>query len=280
MNQRRTIFRRQRPLFGSAGRLGVLGVILLAVGCSNEYRHVKHFVQAEDDRVGETSYRIEPPDIIAISSPVAPEVDGEAQMVRSDGKISLKLIGEVKVANLTPRELAAKLEDLLSRYYQNPKVNVRISAYNSKYIYVFGEVGSPGRKPYTGRDSLLNVLAKSQPTFLAWEERIKIIRPSASPDERHEIIVNAAELMQSGDLRSDFLLKEGDIVYVPPTPLAWVGLRMRELLYPFQPVMSAYQMPASMMATTDYYQNRDRYYNYDDADDNSLRRQALMMLLR
>ncbi|NLX23432.1 MAG: polysaccharide export protein [Phycisphaerae bacterium] len=256
----------------------VVACLMAVAGCSTKYTDLKHFSQSHEQDVSATNYRIEPPDVVAINSPNAPEVDGTMQMVRSDGKISLKLLGEVKVSGLTPRELAAKIEELLARYYVSPQVNVQVSAYNSKNIYVFGQVGTPGKLAYTGRDTVMDIVARSQPTFLAWRERVQVIRPSASEGERHVITVDVEKITQTGDLQQNFLLKEGDIVYVPPTPLAWFGLKVRELFWPFEPVYSAYTGGAQARTAYDVWAGNTG--RGDSSDDRELRRQALMLMLR
>jgi len=261
--------------------VAVLALLVCGPGCSQaKYEDLQHFAQAHTQDVGDTSYRVEPPDIVAISSPTCPEIDNEIQQLRSDGKISLRLLGEVKVSGLTPRELAAKLEDLLRRYYNSPQVNVQVAGYESRRVYVFGQVASAGKHPYTGRDTLLDVLARSGPTSLAWGSQVKVIRPSAAPDERHEIVVDVDKMMQSGDMQNNFLLKEGDIVYVPPTPLAWVGLRVRELLWPFEPVMSTYDYTVQVKDAPDRWRYGGYGYRYDHDDDNgNWKKQAMMMQL-
>jgi polysaccharide export outer membrane protein len=237
---------------------GVAILCLFGAGCATpEYTELKSFVQGHDHGdVGASRYRIEPPDVITISSPSAPELDGKTRTVGIDGKISLELLGDVKVSRLTPRETASKLEDLLSRYYVDPKVHVRVVGPRSKKIYVLGEVGSQGPMPFTGRDTVLDVLSRARLTFLSWGSQVKVIRPSAAPGERRELVVDVDKIMKTGDTRANFLLQPGDIVYVPPTPLGWVGLRVREVLFPVSPVLSAYQTPAYFMEATDRYQDR------------------------
>ena len=83
-------------------------------GCAQKYDDLKSFVQAHNHDVVSSIYRVEPPDVIGIESPTCPEVDGEIQTVDIDGKISLQLLNEVKVSMLTPKEISAKLEGLLS----------------------------------------------------------------------------------------------------------------------------------------------------------------------
>lgn len=278
----------QFPLFlrsaDRAAGIMLVGLIAALTGCTTKYADLKNFVPAHDQDVASTSYRIEVPDVVAIDSPTAPEIDGEIQSVRSDGKISLRLLGEVKVSELTPRELAAKLEHLLTRYYVDPKVSVQVAGCQSKKIYVFGQVAGGGAMPFTGRDTVLDVLAKASPTFLAWGSQVKVIRPNASPDERHEVVLDIDKMMQTGDLQSNFLLKEGDIIYVPPTPLAWFGLRVRELLWPFQPVMEAYDNAIDVKDAPDRWKYGRYGYRYNSSDENKsdvwLRRAAALRVLR
>jgi len=249
------MFYQRMPRCAPAALAAVL--CLVGTGCTSKYSALKAFVQAHDHGdVAASHYRIEPPDVIGISSPTAPEIDGTFQTVGIDGKVSLKLLGEVKISRLTPREAASRLEDLLSRYYVDPKVHVRVAGPRSKRIYVLGEVGGKGPMPYTGRDTVLDVLTRAQMSFIAWGAQVKVIRPSADPGERREVIVDVDRIMETGDMRANFLLQPGDIVYVPPTPLGWVGLRIREVLFPFTPMLSAYRTPSDFMEANDQYENR------------------------
>ncbi len=240
-----------------AAALALLALGAATTGCASKYADLKAFVQAHNHDVVASTYRIEPPDVLAISSPTAPEIHGVARRVGSDGKITLKLLGAVKVSMMTPKEVAAKLEQLLSRFYVDPKVEVTVASYDSKSIYVFGQVGANGRKPFTGRDTMLDVLANAQPNFIAWGSRVKVIRPSPSPDEVREITVDVDKMIKTGDLRGNFLLQEGDIVYVPPTPMGWLGLRIQEILFPFSPVFSAYTFPADVATAPEAYEDLD-----------------------
>ena len=237
------------PGVRSSIRLRPLGtaVLMLAgvlAGCAPSNQEINAFIHDWEASVSGTKYVVQPPDSIQISSATAQEIDGEVQVIRSDGKISLRLIGDVKVSGLTPVEISRKLESMLRKFYLNPVVNVRIDKRDSKRFYVFGQVARPGPYRYTGRDTVLDVLARAQPNFLAWKSQIQVIRPSHDGDRRHVVVVDAQRIMERGDLEMNVHLEEGDIMYVPPTPLAWVGLRVRELLFPLQPVSQAITGPA------------------------------------
>lgn len=221
----------------------VCSALALVVGCGPNDREINAFVHHWEASVSGTDYVVQPPDVIEFSSPHAPEIEGDVQEVRHDGKVTLRLVGQVKVAGLTPIEIARKVESLLSKYYVNPTVSVKLVSKESKRIFVFGQVQKAGPFPYTGRDTVLNVLAKAQPTFLAWTSQIKVVHPSHDGSKRHTVTVDADKMLQQGDLEKNFLLQEGDIIYVPPTPLAWVGLRVQELLFPVQPVAQTITTP-------------------------------------
>lgn len=229
-------------------------VVAALIGCGpSKPGELSAFLRAHEQDVSGSGYRVHPPDLLEFTSPTATEIDGETQVVDSDGKVTLRLVGEISVAGLTPAEIGDKIEKQLSRYYQSPKVTVRVPGAVSKRYFVFGQVTAPGPFPYTGNDTLLRALAQAQPTFLAWNSQVKIIRPSHDKKERHEIVVDVDDIMQHGRLEKNVLLQEGDIIYVPPTPTAWVGLRLRELLYPVGPAIGTVSTPVDA---------RDQGYRY------------------
>jgi hypothetical protein len=67
-------------------------------------------------------------------------------------------------------------------------------------------------------------------------------------------------MAKTGDWSQNILLEPDDIVYIPPTPGAWIGLRVREVLYPVAPMAHAYLTPAQL---------EDAYEEYHDDEDDS-----------
>ncbi|MBN2446003.1 MAG: polysaccharide export protein [Phycisphaerae bacterium] len=239
-------------------------VIALALtGCGPSHDQFIHFLRSRENVVSSGDYRVAPPDAITVHAPVAPEIDGRTYQVRPDGKVALRLLGEVQVAGLTTQEVADKMTKLLARYYIDPEVVVDVGRYRSKFYYIFGEVGVPGAKPYTGRDTLLKALADARPNVFAWRSRIRITRPNADEAERATIIVDLDQMLRTGETNQDVLLQEGDIIEVPPTPLAWVGHQVRAVMYPISPVLNAYNTPADFMDSTDEYEGNDDHYDRD-----------------
>ncbi len=249
---------------------------LLFVGCSATHQDVMTFRHAGSTVTSGTSYRVGPTDSISIVAPQAPEVNGSV-IVRADGTVHLMLLGEVRVAGLTTREISSKVRHELRAYYQDPTVHVSLVRTASRVFYLFGEVGGSGggggravaSRPITGRDTIMNVLTKYGPTPNAWLSQIRLMRPATDPKGNQEIVINFHRMVALGDMRQNYMLQEGDILYVPPTPMAWIGYRIREILQPVAPVMQAYQTPAQIISADDVYSN------LDSGDGGDTRRRAL-----
>ncbi len=218
-------------------------LLVCATGCSVDNTDMLHFLREHEHQVSAMEYRVGIPDTIAISAPRILEIDGDSQQIQPDGKIGLRLLGPVKVVGMTAKEIAAKLEVLLSRYYVDPKVSVRVGFASKKY-YVCGQ-GSVGPRPYTGRDTLLDAVLSSGVNFLSWTSRVKVIRPAHGEHPVRTIVVDVDKMIKTGDWSKNILLEPDDIVYIPPTPSAWLGQRVQEILYPVGPVVRAYTGPAN-----------------------------------
>jgi hypothetical protein len=158
---------------------GVLVGAFLAVslaGCGQDYERLKVFLQEPRRPVAAIDYHVLPPDAIQIMSEHVPDINGARQQVRPDGKINLPLIGEVYVADLTPLEIEEAIKKKAREYYEQVDATVQVVEYRSQKIYVFGQVSRPGPVPYTGADTLVDILATVQPTPMAWLEQIHVVR--------------------------------------------------------------------------------------------------------
>ncbi len=250
-----------------------LACLMFATGCQSKHHDIVSFLKAHEHEVSAIEYRVGIPDVIEISAPQVLEIDRVRQTIRPDGKIALRLLGPVKVVGMTEKEIAAKITRLLEPYYEDPKVQVRVTRHLSKRIYLAGQVmGGNGNgmnqgggvvadnwtaMPYTGRDTVLDVLANGGMSFIAWRNKVQVIRSSPQEEERRKIVVDIDRMIRTGDTSQNVLLQPNDIVLVPPTPLGWLGLRVQEVLFPFQPVIQAYNTPANLIDSTEEYQNED-----------------------
>jgi polysaccharide export outer membrane protein len=89
------------------------------------------------------TYTIGPEDVLNILVWREPELT-KNHLVRSDGKITMPLLGDIQAAGLTPERLKAQLTQALSEQILKPEVTVTVMAVNSKKFYISGEVNKSG----------------------------------------------------------------------------------------------------------------------------------------
>ncbi|NLX07866.1 MAG: hypothetical protein GXY33_22220 [Phycisphaerae bacterium] len=255
--------------------IGLVAALCLAMaGCESSARKAERlgaFLQEKRSPVTGIEYRVLPPDVLSFSSRYVREIDQVRQKVRPDGKISLPLVGEVFVAGRTLQEIGHEVAWAAKRYYQRVDVTVYVEQYNSQRIYVFGQVSRAGPLPWTGADTLLDVLAQAQPNNLAWPEKIKVVRgappkrggylPGGQDDSGElagELIINLKDMIEKGDMSHNILLWPDDVVYVPPSPTAAVGLTLQQVLFPLYPVIQATQLPIAVDQAADIGKGDDK----------------------
>ncbi|MFY9906103.1 MAG: polysaccharide biosynthesis/export family protein, partial [Terriglobales bacterium] len=85
-------------------------------------------------------------DVLAINVWKEPDVSRSIP-VRSDGKISLPLAGEMQAAGLTPLALEREIASKLQSYISEPEVTVMVQQINSQKFNILGMVSKPGSFP-------------------------------------------------------------------------------------------------------------------------------------
>ena len=220
-------------------------------GCfSSNPKDIRAFLMPNKVDVSTRNYILQPPDEIEIHCLAVPEIDGQSQQIRPDGKVSFEGVGEIDAAGKTPAQIAVVLREKITEELYlgdlvgDKSIDVRVVAFRSKRYYVLGQVGSPGAQTYSGRDTVLGALALAgSPTVLAWVERIQVIRPSSTKNVKPKIFeFNFDRAAAHGDASKDVLLQAGDIIYVPPTVLAAAAMKIEEFIRPIARAFSGYYM--------------------------------------
>jgi polysaccharide export outer membrane protein len=179
--------------------------------------------------VGE--YTIGAGDIIIISVWGHGDLTKEV-VVSEKGTFSFPLIGEVKASGLTVNGLEAKLVELLSNgYVINPNVSVRIQGYQSKTVYVLGQVRSPGSYSLHKETSLIEIISRAGGVTDNAGWIIEVVRPSERsldkpviPDEakKEEIIRVDVEGLLGGRPEDNIRIEGGDTIFIPPAAYYYI----------------------------------------------------------
>lgn len=186
------------------------------------------------------SYLIQPSDDLVIDFYLNPEFNQDVT-VRPDGKISVRLIGVVQAAGLTPQQLATNLDQAYLRELRAPGVTVTVKNMPSRQIFVEGEVAHPGAFPAESGTTILQAVAEAGGlTADAGSKAVLIRRDACGTTARSTVsLKNALNRTGSSD---DLVLESRDIVVVPPSTIAsmdnWVDHYLRRLM-PVQPYLAA-----------------------------------------
>jgi polysaccharide export outer membrane protein len=181
-------------------------------------------------------YVVGAPDQLEIRILPDPEIILAAR-VRPDGMISIDLIGEVKAAGRTPFEIAQTIQTEISRYKRDASVSVAVLQSPSQFVTIYGEVGAPGTFALDTKTRASEAIGRvGGPRPFAKLNGVRIVRTRGTKAEILKVRLND---IKHGDLSTNFVIEEGDLIIVPPTILARFGYAMQMLFFPFQPLFGA-----------------------------------------
>ncbi len=184
-------------------------------------------------------YRIGPEDLLDITIFEAPEINRSLR-VAAGGEISLPLLGAVRAAGLTPRELESVLAELLRRtYMKDPHVGVFVKELQSRPVSVFGAVFKPGVFQVRGTKTLVEMLSMAEGLAADAGDTVIVMRGAGFPngeakpaaaetnDEKpaagaETLEINLKSLLDSGDPRFNVAVYPGDIVKVTRAGIVYV----------------------------------------------------------
>ena len=99
--------------------------------------------QPRSNKAHDENFIIGNDDVLAISVWKEPELT-KAIPVRSDGKISMPLVGEMQATGRTPLQLERDITEKLKDFITTPEVTVIVQTVNSRKFNILGEVSKPG----------------------------------------------------------------------------------------------------------------------------------------
>jgi protein involved in polysaccharide export with SLBB domain len=118
------------------------------------------------------------------------------------GNIAVSMIGPVKAAGLTVRELEETIKGRLKDgYIKDPKLNVEVLSYRP--FYIIGEVNKPGEYPYKGGVNVVSAVAIAGGYTYRGNTNYVLIRRTGDNAEK------------SYQATPDILVQPGDVLRIP-----------------------------------------------------------------
>jgi polysaccharide export outer membrane protein len=152
------------------------------------------------------------------------------------GNLYLPLVGEVKASGLTIPQLRKKICLRLSKYIVNPQVDISVSRLKSQKIHILGEVNSPGSFPLDRRMLVWEAISQAKGfTTDANKENVLLVRSEDGFARITALNLDIQKMLKKGGPKQDFSLRNGDLIYVPPSTIANVErfmLRLKNIISP------------------------------------------------
>lgn len=153
-------------------------------------------------------------DVLAISVWKEPELT-KSIPVRSDGKISLPLVGELTAAGQTPRELEQQITDKLKNFITTPEVTVIVERVNSRKYNVLGEVTKPGSYMLTADTTVMDAIAAAGGfRDFAKKSGVYVLRKGPYGHETN-LKFNYKEFIKGKNSSQNVKLEPNDTIIVP-----------------------------------------------------------------
>ena len=159
-------------------------------------------------------YKIGQGDALSVSVWRHPELE-RTVVVRSDGLVTFPPIGDVTAAGLTPSDLSREIMLRLRDYTrETTQVTVTVAQFNSRAVFVTGQIVGAGRYSFEAIPDLLQLLSQAGgPLPSADLSKVAIIRGTPSGPE--VITIDVGAYMRGQTTQPLPTLEPGDTIEIP-----------------------------------------------------------------
>jgi polysaccharide export outer membrane protein len=154
-------------------------------------------------------------DVFDISFELSPEYNQSGVTVQPDGYITLRSIGDVKVAGQTEPELVETLKMAYTKILHDPMISVILRDFQRPYFIADGQVGHPGKFELRGDVTLTQAVAMAGGFTEASKHSQVVLYRRVNAEWTSAKLYNLKEMENTRDLREDPVLHPGDMLFVP-----------------------------------------------------------------
>lgn len=165
------------------------------------------------DAPADPVYRLGAGDRLTVEVWGRPEVSG-SHVVGPDGRITMPLVGPVRLADITREEAARDVHNMLASYYVQPSVVLRVDQYTANRITVLGRVQNPGTIQFDQQPTLLEALAKAG-SLSVIDKEATLTRVAIFRGREQVAWVDLRELLNRVNPAYNIRLQAGDLIYIP-----------------------------------------------------------------
>jgi polysaccharide biosynthesis/export protein len=165
-------------------------------------------------QVPDASFVIGTADVLAVNVWKEPEIS-RVVPVRSDGRISLPLIGELQASGRTTGQLETEIKQKLKDYVSEPEVTVIVQEIRSQKFNVLGMVLKPGSYTLAGPMTVVDAIAMAGGfRDFAKQKDIYVLRRNPDGTQK-QLPFNYKDVIKGKNPAQNVELQSSDTVVVP-----------------------------------------------------------------
>lgn len=165
-------------------------------------------------------YRIVPGDVFDVNFDLTPEFNQQLVAVQPDGFVTLRGVGDVKVAGLTTPQLREAIRNAYSKTLHDPIISITLREFQKPFFIADGQLGHPGRYELHGPLTLSEGIAMAG-GFLETSKHSQVVLYRRVNDQWSSAqIINVKKMEGERDMTEDPLLHPGDMLFVPKNRLS------------------------------------------------------------
>jgi polysaccharide export outer membrane protein len=169
---------------------------------------------ADDAKAHDNTFVIGNDDVLSINVWNEPNIS-RVIPVRSDGKISLPLAGEIQAAGQTPLKLEQDITGRLKSYIAEPEVTVMVQEIKSQKFNILGQVNKPGSYVLGSSLTVLDAIAAAGGfRDFAKQKNIYVLRQNADGTQT-KLPFNYKEVLKGQNLAQNIKLQPRDTIVIP-----------------------------------------------------------------
>lgn len=190
---------------------------------------------AEADR----TYRLKAGDELLVRVLGNEDLNAEVE-VQLDGQVAVPWAGTLQASGRTLADLEAEVETSLGDYLRYPDVSISISGFGPTRVFVTGEVRVPGSYEIVAGQTVLGAIisAGGLLTSASTDEVLLFRRQSATQASVH--VVDVDRVLKGDQDFGDPVVQHHDIVYVPRTLIADIGVFVDQFFNDLRPAFAFY----------------------------------------
>jgi polysaccharide export outer membrane protein len=165
-------------------------------------------------------YRIEAGDTFDLTFDLSPEFNQTAVAVQPDGFVSLRAVGDIKVAGQTVPELTQTVRQAYGKILNNPVISIVLKEFEKPYFVADGQVAKPGKYEMHGNMTVTQAIAVAG-GFQSAAKHSQVVLFRRVDDQWTEAkLINVKKMEKNRDLREDPFLHNGDMLFVPKNTMS------------------------------------------------------------